>query len=713
MAGRLAQEDAALASRAARAGVAATYHTLDGEQHTVSAQTLATVLEALGDPDLGPGNGQPIDGQNVLAPVRVSRRSSLPAGIEARLDPSGAMEVRWSLELETEAGGAMHDYGTATLEPGGRFRIACSWVPPTGYHRLMLVVETGNRRWQGDQRWIVVPNGCWPAQEALAGDLGMGVMAQLYSLRSDHNWGFGDLGDVTELCHRAAAAGADFVAISPLHAPMRHGGEVSPYAPSSRIFRNPLVIDVEAVPELAHCARTRAWLARDTVRQQLGRLRAADRVDYPGLARIKLQALRRLHRRFVRDHRGRDTRRGRAYARFRREQGPLLDSFAIFQTLLDLFFEVDGHADWRNWPAAYREARQSAVRAFAAEHAEAIDFHRFLQFETDRQLAAAQAAARATGLRIGLVHDLALGSCAGGFDTWAFAEIFARGVELGCPPDPLGPTGQTWGLPPIHPQRLEADGFDLYVRVLRSALAHGGGLRIDHILGLVRQFWVPRGSSGRDGAYVAMHDEALFGILALESRRARSLVVGEDLGTAPPEMDARLARWQVLSTRLVPFVREADGGFPPPAAHESRALLLATCHDLPTLAAWWQGADLDLRRRLELLSEQAWRQQREARNSDREALARRLGSEGLLPRGSAADARAVIAAVHGYMARAPARLVGVWLDDLASERRPANLPGVDPAIFPPWRRRLRASIRAIFKDPAAAAALAAASDRGC
>lgn len=682
---------ASLAVRAGIAGVATHYERADGTRVEVPEESLAVVLDALEERALAP--------TGVLEPARVSRRSSLPVAVAVALEESVAVEVRWALELETEDGGVLRDYGTATPDPAGRFRIPCTWVPATGYHTLLAVVETGNRRWHGEQRWIVAPDSCWPAAEPLAGELGFGVMAQTHSLRSDHDWGCGDLGDIIELCRRAAALGADFIALSPLHALVLHGNEVSPYSPTSRLFRNPLLIDVDAVPELESSTATRSWLERDDVEAHLAELRAKARVDYDDLRRFKVQALRRLHREFVRQHRGKDTTRGRAYALFRRDQGALLDSWAVFQTLFDLFHEVDGHTDWRDWPAAYRDASSATVRAFAAAHTELIDFQRFLQFEVDRQLAQAASAARAAGMRIGLVHDLALGSYAGGFDTWAFADLFVGGLELGCPPDPLGPDGQSWGLPPLDPARLAADGYRFWTRLVRTALAHGGGVRIDHVLGLVRQFWVPHGSLGSEGTYVRVPREALLGILALESERSRGVVVGEDLGTVPAGMDALLERWQILSTRVVPFVRAADGSFPPPAAHQARALLLATTHDLPTVAAWWRSDDLDLLRRLGLLDDAAWAAAHAARVEDRHALTERLVTEGLLDAEAPRTQHGFVAAVHAYMARTPARLVGVWLEDAAGERLPTNLPGVDPSRFPPWRRRLETSLQTIFRQP--------------
>ncbi len=699
-----AARNAALVARAETMRVATRYATGDGQQVEVPAESLAVVLDALDTVE------RPARSADVLASARVTPRASLPASIDVDLDEAIAFEVRWALELETEDGNVLRDYGTATPDASSAFQIPCTWVPPTGYHTLLLVVETGNRRWHAEQRWIVVPERCWPAAESLSGDRGFGIMAQFHSLRSDRDWGCGDLGDVTELCRRAATIGADFVALSPVHALVLHGDEVSPYAPTSRLFRNPLLIDIDAVPELETCTETRAWLRREDVQSRIEQLRASEQVDYRGLAQLKFQALRRLHREFVRRHRGHDTDRDQAYGLFRREQGRLLDSWAVFQTLFDLFKNVDNHIDWRDWPAAYRDPASTSIRTFAVEHAELVDFQRFLQFEVDRQLAQASSAARAAGLRVGLIHDLAFGSYAGGFDTWAYADHFVGGLELGCPPDALGPEGQNWGIPPLHPRRLADDGYRFWTHLVRTNLAHNGGLRIDHVLGLVRQFWVPHGSPGREGTYVDTSPDALFGILALESQRSRTLIIGEDLGTAPPDMNTVLEQWHVLSTRVLQFVRANDGSFPPSADHEPRALLLATTHDLPTLTAWWQGDDLDLRLQLGLLDESTVQDAREERDDVRTALCQCLRSEGLLDEQILSPDR-FVTAVHRLMARTPARMVGIWLEDATGETEPTNLPGVDPARFPPWRRRLKQSLRDLFRDPRVLAALRAADRR--
>ena len=695
-----------LIERAEQAGVATAYWTAQGDLREPPQETLEVVLGAL-----EPSDPDPL-GEQVLQATRVTRRSRLPLPLDAHLASAGAVEVRWALELETEDGGALRDYGTARLAVDGTMRIPCAWTPPVGYHRLLLVVETGNRRWTGEQLWVVAPDRCWSADEALARDRGSGVLAQLPALRSDRNWGFGDLSDVSELCRRTATLGADFVMVSPLHALLLRGGAVDPYTPSSRLFRNPLAIDIEAVPELQGCAETRAWLAAEATRRRLGRLRAADQVRYEVVLPLKMQALRRLHRQFRRERDRQSTDRHLAYAQFRREQGPLLDAFATFQTLSDLLGEAEGLTDWRTWPRAYRSPHGSAVRAFAAEHAELVDFHRFLQFEIDCQLAAAAAVARAAGLRIGLVQEVAFGSHPGGFDTWAFPELFGGGVALGNPPDQGEVGADVTGLPALVPHKLTADGYRFWIRLVRGALTHGGGVRLDHASGLVRQFWVPHGSPTSDGTFVCAPDEALLGILSLESRRAHAVVIGDDASSAPPSIGRRLVERAVPPTRLATRLRDDQGALPPVSKLARDTLLLASDHHLPPLAAWWRGEDLDLRRRCGDLDERAWTDHHAERRRDRERLLDRLRREGLVPSGPSITPHQAMTGLHTYMAQTSASLVGIWLDDAARERRPICLTGLRHEDLTPWRRRLRASMRAIFKDPAAAAALEATTRRG-
>jgi 4-alpha-glucanotransferase len=346
------------------------------------------------------------------------------------------------------------------------------------------------------------------------------------------------------------------------------------------------------------------------------------------------------------------------------------------------------------------------VARFRRAHAREIDFHRFVQFELDRQLGEAARAARRAGMAIGLYPDLALGSAGGGAETWSFPGLFAEGASLGAPPDDFAREGQDWAIPPLDPLRLREEGFAFYRRLLRTAFAHAGALRVDHVLGLFRQFWIPRGSPAAEGAYVRQPTRELLAILAEESRRARALVVGEDLGTVPPGTQARLARHGVLSSRVLYFERDR-GGFRPSRAWSPRALGTANTHDLVPLAGFAQGRDLRLRRRAgAFASERALGAALAERADTARALVRRLRAEGLLSEADP-DPEALAVAVSAFLGRTPCPLVALSLDDAVGEREPVNLPGVAPRAHPSWTRRMAVPLERLARHPGLRACLAA------
>jgi 4-alpha-glucanotransferase len=358
-------------------------------------------------------------------------------------------------------------------------------------------------------------------------------------------------------------------------------------------------------------------------------------------------------------------------------------------------------ADWRRWPAQYRDPASPEVAEFRDSHPELVDYHRWIQFELDRQLGAVAAHARSLGMPIGVYQDLAIGSAATGSDVWAFGDLFAAGVAVGAPPDPLAMHGQNWGFPPINPRSLVTNRFGYWIALVRSAMRHSGALRIDHVLGLVRQFWIPDGKPARDGAYVRYPSEEMFAILALESVRSAAIVVGEDLGTLPPELPALMERWGLLSSRVLLFERTERGAFRAASEYPRMALTTATTHDLPTLAGFWAGRDIELRTELNLSRTPRVRPQLAERRRDRLALIERLRAESLLPASAdvPVDDLDIRAAVHALLRRTPSWLFGISLDDLVGEVEPVNMPGVGPEHFSSWTRRLSQSIESMSGDP--------------
>ena len=384
------------------------------------------------------------------------------------------------------------------------------------------------------------------------------------------------------------------------------------------------------------------------------------------------------------------------------EESDALESFAAFQAIS----ETRPGTPWRDWPATLREAGGAGVRAFAAAHADRVRFHKYVQWLCARQLAGA--AARAAGLPFGFCRDLAVGAAPGGAEAWANADLLAHGAFVGAPPDPIAPQGQVWGLPPFDPHRLRAEGYRSLTALVAANMRCAGALRIDHVMGLARQFWVPAGADGADGAYVAYPLQDLLGELALESVRARCLVIGEDLGTVPEGLRETLAANQVLSYRVLPFERRG-ASFKPPQDYPPLAWACVSTHDLPPLAGWWAGLDIDERQGLGLLGPAEAEATRAERLADRRELIGALAASGLIAAATEAPDELtsdLAAAIHAYVAATPSVLAIAQVEDLAGERGAVNLPGTDRER-PNWRRRLGPDLDQLWDLPGAQAILTA------
>ncbi len=699
-------ERPALRALAARAGILPRYRDVRGEPHETSDGTRVALLAAMGFDASGEDTARralddlaareraravPAAAVEVVGSAAASRLAlRLPAGARAR--------VSWQLELACEDGASARSEGQGRVDAGGRLRLRLPVAPPAGAHRLRVRVAGAGVDLDAEQARIVAPARCLSAEEKLAGRLVFGLHVNLYSVRSARGFGVGDLSDLGALVELADAWGAAFVGTNPLHASRNRGAEVSPYSPLSRLFRNPLYLDVAEVPELARCRTAQERIAA----LPLDALRRAPRLAYEEVAEAKQEILRLLHRSFLESDPA-ETPRGRAYAAYVAEQGTALERFATFQALAERMAAAGRGADWRRWPKGLAHAGAPDVAAFRARSADAVAFHRFVQFELDRQLAAVAGRAR---MPIGLLGDLAVGTRPDGADPWAFPEVFASGATLGAPPDPFAPDGQDWDLAPLQPLALRERGFAFWSQLLRSAFAHCGALRLDHVMGLSRAYWVPAGRPAREGAYVRMPERELHLILALESRRAGALAVGEDLGTVPAGLASRLARRGVLSTRVLYFERDGER-FRGARRYPERALVSANTHDLAPLAGWWSGSDLALRRAAGALPDDATlASERARREAERRALVWRLRRDGALDAGAPVDATALARAVTRFLGRTRARLLGISLDDLVGEEEPVNLPGVAVQRHASWRRPLGVPREALRRLPRAAAVLA-------
>jgi 4-alpha-glucanotransferase len=629
----------------------------------------------------------------LVEPVRVARRGDAGTGTlaVARRGP-----FVYELEIFTESGRALRTQGS--IGKGSPPVLPLPEIREDGRHKLRLRVRGGGREAEAEQTYLLVPATCMPLRERLEGERGFGLLANLYSV-VDGRGDFGDLKTLTQLVRWAGRTGAAFVGVNPLNAIRAGGTEISPYSPTTRVFRSFLYLDLEAIPEMRDCAA-----AQRSVRRKPD---GGAFIDYDAARRRRLEVLRRLHRVFLRTHADAGSERRRAYDRFVVAGGELLAGFATF-CALDEHFGTDagGTEGWRAWPASYRDPQGAAVRRFAREHAEVIGFHLWVQFEIDRQLGAVARSAERAGLPLGIYQDLPIGAVPSGCEEWLLRSLFCTGASVGAPPDAFFAGGQNWGLAPIDPQTMRGQGYAYWSALLRAAFAHSGALRIDHIMGLARQYWVPEGMTARDGAYVRMPADELFGVLALESRRAAAVVIGEDLGTVPEEIPPLLERWGVLSTKVLYFERTARGGFRAAGAYPRRAFVSANTHDLATLAGYERGLDVELNQRAGVLDDELAAQMRGVRGREVAAL-RRWAKAG--------KGDALMGPVYAQLAKSPAMLVGVALDDLGGEVEPVNLPGVPGAIYPSWRRRMQRTLGQIAADPDVAATLAsvrAARGRG-
>ena len=695
----------ALRALALRSGILASYVDTGHVERATSDDTRVALLHAMGidasDEQAAERALERLDTEQhgqLLDPVTVIAGN---ASGTLRVHLPDAVRADYTLELTLEDRTAHALHGAVQ---GPDATLALPHPLPLGYHRLRLAVNAGGRTHEATQTVIVAPAQC-AGLDRLARTRAAGVIANLYSVQSNANWGCGDLGDLRRLAGWARAAGAAFVGVNPLHALRNRGTDISPYSPVSRLYHNPIYLDVPALPELADAPEAAALLASPAFAAARDALRAGALVDYEGVMNLKRRVLEPMHRAFARLHRDRDTPRGEAYARYRQRHGKSLDQFAIF-CALDAHMSLAGpHGsipDWHAWPAPLRDPNSGAVAEFTRANAEAVDFHRYLQFALDAQLAAA-----GDGLALGIYRDLAVGSAVNGSDTWAWPALFARDATVGAPPDAFAVDGQDWGFPPVVPQALRADHYHYWTRLLRAGFAHAGALRLDHVLGLFRLFWVPAGASAAHGAYVQYPADDLLAIVALESHRHGAVVVGENLGTVPPEVGPALERWGLLASAVTYFERDAEGGFLAPARYPVRALVTAGTHDHVPLAGFWSGRDLEIRRAIGVLADDAALvRARAERANDRQALVARLIAEQLLPAGQAPDAVAIVRGVHALLARTPTRMVGAALDDLALETDPVNIPGTTEARYPNWRRKMHRALEDIT-DPDGTAALTA------
>ncbi|MFI0818012.1 4-alpha-glucanotransferase [Streptomyces sp. NPDC021098] len=687
-------------------GVATCYEPAPGRTVQVPEDTVVAVLAALGVDASTPRSVKDAldrherrQRDRLLPPCVVLRpggaaRPALPDGTELRLRIEDGAPRGWGRAAEDGCrrllpmGAQAPPSAPPSAEPspgtelslGPAWPEGAAWPPgakvPLGTHTLIAHAPDGRT---ATAALIVAPDRM-PAPPARS----HGFLVQLYSLLSARSWGMGDLGDLADLAAWTGRAfGTGFIQLNPLHSAVpgtpAAPTDPSPYRPSSRRFPDPVHLRVENVPEYAHlggAARERA----DRLLEAAAALRTSVLRDGALIDRDAVWALKREALELVRAVPLSPGRRA-AYCDFLAERGQALEDHALWCALAETY-----GPDWRGWPDGLADPRSARTARARGEHLDRVDFHSWLAWLTDGQLAAAQRAALDAGMGIGLVHDLAVGVHPSGADAWALQDVFASGMSVGAPPDAFNSRGQDWGLPPWRPDALAATGYAPYRELLRGLLRHAGALRIDHVMGLFRLWWVPEGRPPTEGTYVRYDADAMLGVLALEAHRAGAAVIGEDLGTVEPGVREALAGRGVLGTSVLWFERDwnGDGAARPLAPEEWRAdcLATATTHDLPSTAARLTGDHVALRHRLGLLT-RPLAAERAAEAAEVAEWTELLGRLGLLPEGPG-DEEAAIRAVHRFLLRTPARMVGVWLPDAVGDRRPQNLPGTWDQ-YPNWR----------------------------
>ncbi len=690
--------DPDLAALADAHGVATDYLDAQRRRHDVDPDTVVAVLSAMGvDASTSEAvtaalaDHREAPWRHPLPPSVVVRRGA-PATLAVPLHVAEGSGIQASVAFEDGTHRAVGQVSAPTRQravAGREKRRRTLRLPadlPLGVHRL-TVTTRGEADDEAESVLIVAPEAC-PSVAAL--DRTWGWMLQLYALRSAGSWEVGDLADLRDLSVDAARRGAGFVLVNPLHAmaPVEPV-EASPYYPSSRRFFNPLYLRVEDLPEFA--------AAPAVVQARVRRLAEASqahnrdpRIDRDRAWAAKRDALTLLHG--VPMERERSLR----YAAWKAARGPALEDHATFCALTE-----EHGAGWQAWPRELRRPRGRAVTAARRPLSQRVAFHAWLQWCLDEQLAEVQRRARDAGMPVGVVHDLAVGVDPGGADAWALQSDLATDVTVGAPPDPFNQHGQDWRLPPLRPDRLVATGYAPFREMVATVLAHAGGIRIDHVMGLFRLWWIPPGADATAGTYVRYPARGLLAVLALEAHRAGAVVIGEDLGTVEDGAREALHQGGVASSAVVWFARTAPASDPSlpldgrvaadeeprrlrPEEYPAAALASVTTHDLPTAAGWWEDEELRTQDRLGLLGAGRTLETELARKAEeREDMRALLHDSGVLDDAAEDDPDVLAIALHAFLARTRSRLVAVQPADAVGDRRQPNLPGTRHE-YPNW-----------------------------
>ena len=707
---RAVNYDDALWRAAAQSAVESSYWDIFGGQHHVGREALQSILQSLGwdtssfeaieaerrrrfidDAQAGLLKTSVVSENDKWIPLSLAVGENSPIQYEIRLEAGQALAGNVDIRQLQGLGGHMCDG-----ERWSTYRLDLPAELPLGYHELTVAVDG---RLIGKSYLIVCPDRTYLPQNLVSGGRAAGFNVALYGLRSERNWGCGDFTDLKLLIDWGAKdVGFSFIGLNPLHAlHNRVPYNTSPYLPLSMYYKNLIYIDIEGVPEfqVSAWARSLFWSAR--VQQKIRELRDSEFVEYSEVDRLKRRFLRLLFREFKR---AQNPERRHTFASYCQREGELLTKFALYSALDEALHKQDRDRwTWRDWPAAYQDPASPESQSFAREHARSIEFYQYIQFIIEEQLAGAQQHAKRSGMPIGLYHDLAVATDNCGSDLWAYPDHYVAGCRVGAPPDDFSPQGQDWGFPPPNKETHRSEGYRLYRESIRKIVRHGGALRIDHVMRLYRLFWVPPGMPPAAGTYVRDHATDLMRILALESVRSSNIIIGEDLGTVTDEMRDLFTRFGILSYRLFPFEKNYQTSeFKASYEYPRQALVSSSTHDLPTLAGFWEGRDIQARMEAGLADKAGLRSQIQDRQREKQRMLDRLHTENLLPPSFTRTASVLHDldgdlhnAVIGFLAQVPSLLLLLNQEDFTKETNQQNLPG-STAQYPNWQRKMRVRV---------------------
>jgi len=674
-------ESKRLDAAALAAGISPHYINAHGKPQSIGGETKQRLLDAMHRPTAPKKGAVP-----PVPPVKVfTHGKKMPLPVE------GSGEYTW--RLITEEG---REYtGQAT---GGK-ALNLPAKLPEGYHQL----EIGKAKQQWQCRVIVAPKRCYEPLALHEGKKLWGACVQLYTLRSERNWGIGDFGDLKAMLVDVAKRGGSFIGLNPIHALYPANPEsASPYSPSSRRWLNIVYIDVNAVEDFQRSKAAQKWWKLASTQDALRAARDADYVDYSTVTALKIAALRLAWKDFS-ARKDSDAQKV-AFSDFVAQEGESLYWQAAFDALhAQQVKEDEMRWGWPVWPEGYQRTDSPAVKQFCEDFADEVQFYLWLQWLACEQFAQCWETSQGYAMPIGLYRDLAVGVAEGGAETWCDRELYCLKASVGAPPDILGPLGQNWGLPPMDPHVMTARGYEPFIQLLRANMKSCGALRIDHVMSMLRLWWIPYGETADQGAYVQYPVDDLLSILALESQRHQCMVIGEDLGTVPVEIVSKLRDSGIYSYKVLYF-ENSENVFLPPQKWPVQSMAVATTHDLPTLRGYWEAGDLTLGKTLGLYpDEEVLRGLYQDRERAKQGLLEALHKQGCLPKrtGHRASRMAMTSTLNRgmqrYIADSNSALLGLQPEDWLGMAAPVNIPGTSYQ-YKNWRRKLDTTLEKMFAD---------------